>query len=271
MVRHVFIISDGTGITAEILSQSLISQFEGIEFKTTTIPYVDSQEKAHKVIKKIELAFKESKVQPILFTTLVRQDIRAIFRTSPAQLFDLFSAFIKPLESTLEAKSSYTIGRTHGLVDKESYKERIAAIDYTLLHDDGINIKNYEKADIILLGVSRSGKTPTCLYMALQYGVLAANYPLTEDDLEKHSLPEFLNQYRHKLFGLTIKPEKLYQIRQERRPSSQYASLSQCKREVVNVLNLFKQEKIHYLNSTDYSIEEISTRIMAKQKIKRRI
>lgn len=270
-MRHVYIISDGTGITAETLSQSLMSQFEGMAFNTSTYPYIDTIKKANKVIEKIEADYQQTNIQPILFTTLVKQDIRALFRTSSAQLFDLFSAFIKPLECTLEAKSSYTIGRSHGLINHDSYKERIAAIDYTLSHDDGISIKDYDKADIILLGVSRSGKTPTCLYLALQYGILAANYPLVDEDLQKSSLPDFLKKHQKKLFGLTIHPEKLSQIRQERRPDSHYATLSQCRLEIAKVKSLYLQEGVSFLNSTDFSIEEISTRIMAKKQIKRRL
>lgn len=271
MKRNVFIISDGTGITAEALGQSLISQFEGIQFDTTVIPYVDDERKALEVVEKLNACYQQSQNKPLVFATLVLPKIREILTQSHAEIFDLFGAFLKPLEHTLKAKSSYTVGRSHGLVNSKSYKERIDAINYTLNHDDGINTKNYQEADIILIGVSRSGKTPTCLYMALQYGVWAANYPLTEEDLSNPNLPDCLKPYQDKLFGLTIHPQNLHQIRTERRPNSRYASLKQCTEEVHYMENLYRKKNIPFLNATHHSIEEISTHIMAETKIERRI
>lgn len=272
MKQPIFIVSDGTGITAEALSQSLISQFENIAFDITTIPYVDNIAKAQQVVDKINLSYEVYAKKPIVFATLVCPDIRSCLQKSSAKIFDFFNTFLEPLEEALGANSSYTVGRSHGLINQQTYKERIEAINYTLAHDDGLNLKNYAHADIILLGVSRSGKTPTCLYMALQYGLLAANYPLTEEDIGMSLiLPESLKPYKKKLFGLTIAPESLHQIRSERKPNSRYAQLSQCRQEVEHVERLFKQENIPYLNTTYHSIEEISTKIIAMTGIKRRI
>ncbi len=271
MKRTVFMLSDGTGITAEILSNSLITQFEHVEFEKISIPYVDSLEKANDAIERINHSFLLDQVKPLVFMTLVNPEVRNHIKQANACSFDLFGTFIQPLEQELQQKSSYTIGRTHGVVNDESYFHRIEAVDYTLSHDDGVKPRGYEKADIILIGVSRCGKTPTCLYMALQYGILAANYPFTEEDLDGFHLPDLLRPYKHKLFGLTIDPIRLQHIRAERRPNSPYSSLEQCRREVAEVEAMYHQEKIPYINSTKYSIEEIATKILTASGLQRRI
>lgn len=271
MQRYVFMLSDGTGITAETLGDSLITQFENIEFVKRTIPYIDSVEKAADVVLQINTTFAEQTIKPLIFMTLVNPAIRQIINTANGCVFDLFSTFIGPLELELSEKSSYTVGRTHGVSNDKSYTHRIEAVDFALSHDDGIKTRGYDKADIILIGVSRCGKTPSCLYMALQYGILAANYPFTEDDLVGFHLPEVLRPYKSKLFGLTIDPQRLQQIRSERRPNSKYASAEQCRVEVSEVEAMYQKEKIPYINSTKYSIEEISTKVLASAGIQRKI
>lgn len=271
MKRYVFMLSDGTGITAEALGDSLITQFENIQFEKTTIPYIDSIEKAEDVVLRINEAYLKQGIKPLVFTTLVNPEIRTYIKKANASVFDLFSTFIGPLEQELAEKSSYTVGRTHGVSDDTVYSHRIEAVDYALAHDDGIKIRGYDKADIILIGVSRCGKTPSCLYMALQYGILAANYPFTDEDLSYFHLPEVLKPYKKKLFGLTIDVDRLLHIRTERRPNSKYASLEQCRLEVSEVEAMYKKEKIPFLNSTRYSIEEISTKILATAGLQRRI
>lgn len=271
MERYVFILSDGTGITAETLGSSLITQFENIKFNKITIPYIDSIQKATQVLAKINDCYEESQIKPLVFMTLVNQEIRQIIKQANARIFDLFSIFIGPLEEELQEKSSYTVGKTHGVVNVQSYSHRIEAVDFAISHDDGIKTRGYEKADIILIGVSRCGKTPSCLYMALQYGILAANYPFTEDDLSNFKLPEVLKPYKNKLFGLTIDPLRLQQIRSERRPNSKYASSEQCRLEVSEVEAMYKREKIPFINSTKFSIEEISTKVLSISGLQRKI
>lgn len=271
MKRFVYMLSDGTGITAEILGNSLITQFENIEFEKLTIPYIDSIEKAESVILQINQTYREQGTKPLVFLTLVDPDIRLYFKKADACVFDLFSTFIGPLENELREKSSYTVGRTHGVANAQSYSHRIEAVDYALSHDDGIKTRGYDKADIILIGVSRCGKTPSCLYMALQYGILAANYPFTEDDLAGFHLPEVLRPYKQKLFGLTIDTQRLQHIRSERRPNSKYASAEQCRLEVTEVEAMYQKEKIPYINSTKFSIEEIATKILAASGLHRKI
>ena len=269
MKRFAFMISDGTGLTVESLGNSLLSQFEEVHFIKETFPYVDTIQKAKKALKKINACSSESK--PIVFVTLINPEISNYFRQADACVLDLFGIFLAPLEKELGKSSSYTVGKTHALADITRYDHRIDAINFALDHDDGIKLKGYEQADIILVGVSRSGKTPCCLYMALQFGVFAANYPFTDEDLACTALPKALRPYRKKLFGLTIDCKRLEQIRTARRPDSQYASAMQCLSEIKQIEKLYIDESIPYLNSTHYSIEEIATKIMAKSKIQRRI
>lgn len=269
MNRHVFILSDGTGITAEHLGNSLISQFSGIHFERQTIPYIDSSTKAAVAIEKINACYQEAGQEPIVFMTMVNPDIANQIKSSHAVVFDLFNTFVEPLEKALKTKSSYTVGQAHGVSNTEIYTHRIEAVEYALNHDDGVHAKGYEKADIILIGVSRCGKTPSCLYMALHFGIMAANYPFTEDDLSWHELPKLLKPFKKKLFGLTINPERLQHIRSERSPGSRYASLEQCRREILEIEDLYKREQIPYLNSTKFSIEEISTKVLAMAGLKR--
>lgn len=271
MNRHVFMISDGTGITAENLGNSLITQFENIKFEKQTIPYIDTKEKAEAAVKRINACFDETGIKPLIFMTLINPEIAQTIQQAQGHIFDLFNTFLGPLEVELNAKSSYTVGLTHGVANLQSYSNRIQAVDYALAHDDGIKIRGYEKADIVLIGVSRCGKTPSCLYMALHFGVLAANYPFTDEDLESFSLPESLRPYKNKLFGLTIDSERLQHIRTERRPNSRYASAEQCRLEVSEVEAMYRRENIPYLNSTRFSIEEIATKILSTVGIRRKI
>lgn len=271
MKRCVFMLSDGTGITAEALGNSLITQFENIAFDKSTIPYIDSIKKAEQVVLQINQAYDQYKIRPLVFMTLVNPEIRLFIKKAKGCFFDLFSTFIGPLENELSEKSSYTVGRTHGVANDKSYSHRIEAVDFALYHDDGIKTRGYDKADIILIGVSRCGKTPSCIYMALQYGILAANYPFTDDDLVGFHLPDVLRPYKDKLFGLTIDPHRLQQIRSERRPNSKYASAEQCRIEVNEVEAMYQRERIPYLNSTKFSIEEIATKILSTSGIHRKI
>ncbi|MDA9272197.1 kinase/pyrophosphorylase [bacterium] len=271
MKRFVFMISDGTGITVESLGNSLLTQFEGIEFDKQTLPYIDTLEKATELLAQINHSYETTGQKSLVFMTLVNPDICLLIKQSKACVFDLFNTFLDPLEQELQTKSSDTIGRAHGLADDKVYEHRIKAIDYALTYDDGVKIAGYKQADIILIGVSRSGKTPSCLYMALQFGVFAANYPFTDDDLSDFRLPQSLRPFKNKLFGLTIDPQRLQYIRTERRPNSRYASPEQCRIEVTEVETMYQLENIPYINSTHFSIEEIATKIMSIFEIQRRI
>jgi len=269
--RTIFFVSDGTGITAEMLGHSLLSQFEDIKFNQETIPFVDSAEKAQVALERIAQAAGLGNGRPIVFTSLVNNTVRASLRAADALVLDFFETFIDPLEHELGQKSTHTIGRSHSATDKKEYQHRIEAVNFALAHDDGQSNRELAKADVILVGVSRSGKTPTSLYLALQFGVRAANYPLIPEDFERNSLPASLLPFRDKLFGLTIIAERLAEIRKERRPNSKYAELLNCRREVEQAETLMRREGIRWLNSTTKSIEEISTTILQEIGLQRRV
>lgn len=269
--RTVYFISDRTGITAEMLGHSLLTQFEGVEFKRVTMPFIDTVEKAEKVAAQIRQCAEEEKLRPIIFSSIVNEALRDCIHVDCAMVIDFFEAFIGPLENEFGTRSSHSVGKSHGIVDITQYKARIDAVNFSMNHDDGVLPRDLEEADIILVGVSRSGKTPTCLYMALQYGLKAANYPLTPEDFGQPNLPKLLLPHRNKLFGLTISPERLCQIRTERKPDSKYASLDNCKSEVREAEALMRQHGVTYLDTTSKSIEELASTILHKASLSRKI
>ncbi|OGA27308.1 MAG: phosphoenolpyruvate synthase regulatory protein [Betaproteobacteria bacterium RIFCSPLOWO2_02_FULL_65_24] len=269
--RTIFIVSDGTGITAEMLGHSLLTQFEGIAFNQVTIPFVDSIEKAESCVARISESARSSPSRPIIFSTLVNNDIRDTVRKANAYMLDFFEGFLDPLEAELGAKSTHTVGRSHSAMNAKNYSNRINAVNFSMAHDDGMAAREFDKADVILIGVSRSGKTPTSLYLALQFGIRAANYPLTPDDFEREVMPEVLVPNRRKLFGLTIQPERLREIRHERRPGSRYASLENCRYEVQQAEALMKRDGVRWVNSTTKSIEEIATTVVQEFRLERTV
>jgi hypothetical protein len=269
--RTVFFVSDGTGLTAEALGHSLLTQFDGIRFTPTVIPFVDNAERAHEAVERIGRAAVAGHARPIVFTTLVDDAAREILRGSEALVLDFFESFLAPLEAEFGTRSSHTIGRSHGVQGNAEYQLRIEAINYALSHDDGQSNRDLDLADVILVGVSRSGKTPTCLYLALQLGIKAANYPLIPEDFERNALPPAIEKQRHKLYGLTITPDRLAEIRNERRPDSRYASLDNCRFEVDEAERLMRRYGIPWLNSTTRSIEEIATKILQDIRLERRV
>ncbi len=268
--RTVFFVSDQTGVTAETMGHSLLTQFDGLEFRAVTLPFVSTLDKAREAVSKINHAALETGLRPIVFGTLVQDEIREIVKRSNALFLDFFEAFVGPIELELRTRSTHLPGRAHGIADQTAYTARIDATNYALANDDGTS-RDYAHSDVVLVGVSRSGKTPTCLYMAMQYGVYAANYPLTEDDLESTQLPAVLQPHRRKLYGLTIRPDRLQQIRHERRPDSRYASRQQVQFEIRAAEAMFERHAIPFINTTECSIEEIAARILDATGIERRV
>ncbi|ALV92526.1 MULTISPECIES: pyruvate, water dikinase regulatory protein [Pantoea] len=261
--RSVFYISDGTAITAEVLGHAVLSQFP-VSTNSVTLPFVENVQRAQAVKAQINALYQQSGVRPLVFFSIVTPDVREIILESEGFCQDIVQALVAPLQSELGVASMPVAHRTHGLTASNlgKYDARIAAIDYTLAHDDGISLRGLEDAQVILLGVSRCGKTPTSLYLAMQFGVRAANYPFIADDMDNLKLPPALRAHQHKLFGLTIDPERLAAIRQERAENTRYASMRQCRLEVGEVEALFRTHQIRYLNSTNYSVEEIATKIL---------
>jgi regulator of PEP synthase PpsR (kinase-PPPase family) len=261
--RTVFFVSDGTGITAETFGNSILAQFEGRPRKVRR-PFIDTSDKAQSVVEEINHTAKAEGKKPIVFITIASEDVRSVLtdRSCAGVVMDMFRTFVEPLEQEFGMKSNHRVGRFSDAAKSEEYNERIEAINFSLAHDDGQSSRNLTSADVILVGVSRCGKTPTTLYLAMQHGIKAANYPLIPEDFERGHLPSSLAPYKDKCFGLTIDPERLTQIRNERRPNSKYASLDNCRYEVREAEAMMKRESISWLSSTHKSIEEIAATIL---------
>ena len=268
VTRNIFYISDRTGLTAENIGEALLNQFSNIEFKRATYPFIDTAEKARSVVDIVNRAAESQGRRPIAFVSVVNNEIRAIVKTATAAHFSFFDAFLGQLEQELDKPARHTVrSRADDVV---RYDARMEAVNFALNHDDGVSDRELQEADVILLGVSRSGKTPTCLYLALQYGIRAANYPLTPDDLDSDDLPRMVKPYRNKLFGLTIEPSRLHNIRQERRPNSTYAHLNTCKQEIADAQAIYRRHAIPFANTTHKSVEELAVEILQACKLKRR-
>ena len=260
--RSIFFLSDHTGISVETLGNALLAPFPRVQFKRRNLPFIDTIVKAEEARDQILLDHQQSGLPPIVFSTLADPVIRAITRQTDALCFDFLETFTGPLEQSLGVPAVKEDIKVHGLGHTSEYDSRIDALDFTLAHDDGVDSNRLEQADIIMIGVSRAAKTPTCVYLSVQYGLKAANFPITEEDLEDQRLPASLAGLTDKLFALTIDPIRIQQIRQERRPDSRYASLAQCQFEVRQAEKLYRKHKIPFLETTHLSIEELSARII---------
>jgi [pyruvate, water dikinase]-phosphate phosphotransferase / [pyruvate, water dikinase] kinase len=267
--RTVFIISDGTGITAESLAHSLMSQFEGVEFRQVRIPFVDTIARVRDCLDQIQAAATADGVRPVVISTMVNPELGRVLLEADALILDFFETFIAPLEAEFEVRSSHAVGRSRRIATSSDYAARIEAVNYTLAHDDGLSGADLDQADLILVGVSRSGKTPTSLYLALHFGVRTANYPLTPEDFERDRLPDHLGRHKGKMYGLNIGPERLASVRNARRPGSPYASLDTCRHETDAALRLMRRYGIQWFDSTTRSIEEIAAAIMQQAKLER--
>jgi regulator of PEP synthase PpsR (kinase-PPPase family) len=261
--RTVFFISDGTGITAETFGNAILAQFE-TQFRHVRMPFVDTADKAHQAVRQIKHTAEQEGKRPLVFSTIVNMEVLAVLRAhcDEGMLMDMFGTFVEPLEAELGIKSNHRVGRFSDASKSKAYNDRIEAINFSLAHDDGQSNRDLASSDVILVGVSRSGKTPTSLYLAMQYGLKASNYPLIPEDFDRHQLPPALAPHRKKIFGLTISPERLSEIRHERRPNSKYASLANCREEVALAEAMMRREGIRWLSTTTKSIEEIATTIL---------
>lgn len=259
--RQVYFLSNGTAITAETLGSSLLAQFPDHHFQTHTVPFVDTLEKVRKVCDEIERVAAESSQLPIVICTMGDDDLMKIVSQVKALVIDPFGDILPRLEKVLAAQH-HQPGQSHRTVNPSVYESRIDAIDFAMIHDDGGKTRHYDQADIILVGVSRSGKTPSCLYLALQFGIKAANYPITEEDMEYEQLPEPVRAFKQRLYGLTTDLNRLVKIRQERRPDSRYSSPKQCRYELKAVEDMYQRHDIKYINTSEMSVEEISARII---------
>ncbi len=260
--RRVYFLSNGTAITAETLGHSLLAQFPGLQFTTKTIPFIDTLEKANAVSEEISHGIAWQGELPIVISTMADPELNKIINQSNALILDTFGEFLPRLESILNTASSNQGGRSHRIANPSLYESRIDAIDFSLIHDDGGKTRNYNETDIILIGVSRTGKTPSCLYLALQFGLKAANYPITEEDMESEQLPAPIRSFKNRLYGLSTDPNRLVNIRQERRPNSRYSSFDQCRYELRAAEEMYYRHKVPFLNTATMSVEEIAARIV---------
>ncbi len=260
--RTVFFVSDGTGITAETFGNAILAQFD-FKPRRVRLPFVDTPDKAHQAVRQINHVAEVEGKKPLVFTTLVDQQALQIIRQDcKGMLLDMFGTFVQPMEHELGIKSHHRVGRFSDASKSREYHDRIEAINFSLAHDDGQSNRDLAAADVILVGVSRSGKTPTSLYLAMQHGLKAANYPLIPEDFDRRQLPPALVPHKKKLFGLTIAPERLSEIRSERRPDSRYADLLNCRAEVAEAEAMMRRAGIRWLSTTTKSIEEIATTIL---------
>lgn len=259
--RPVYFVSDHTGITAEIIGKSLLSQFPDEAFASVSLPFVDSLEKVNLAAQQIRDAWRVTGIKPMVFATLTDPPARAALDACGALVMDIYGHFMGMMVGEIGYPPEPMRGRFHGMADPDSYRSRIDAVNYSLAADDGLGLGKYDRADVILIGVSRSGKTPTSLYMAMQYGLCVANYPLTPENFEQAGLPASLQAHRAKLRGLTLAPERLAQIRSERRPDSPYSALSTCRWELGEATRLMQAEGIPVVDSSQRSVEEIAALI----------
>ncbi len=266
--RHVFFVSDGTGITAETLGNTLLTQFEGVDFVKSSLPFVSTPEKARITVDYINHIAQTEPLRPLVFSTTVSDAARAVLRECNALFMDLFDTYIHNLEQELGVVSTHAQGRAHS-ANSRKYDARIEAINYALEHDDGQSIRDLGRAELILIAPSRCGKTPTSLYLAMQHGIFATNFPLLDEDLEKPALPKTLHGYESKLFGVTSEPERLSQVRNERRPGTRYASMAQCSYELRQAETLYRKQQIPFVNSANMSIEEMAATVLQEKGLRR--
>ncbi len=271
IARYAFFISDSTGITSQTLGNALLPLFKETKFHKVHLPYTDTMEKAEEAVRQIDEAAAKTGAKPLIFDTIMNPEIRARIAKSQGFLMDIIGTFLPSLEKELGAVSSYQVGQSHDNPTGERALIRMDAVNFALENDDGAKTRYYGDADVILIGVSRSAKTPTCLYIAMQHGIFAANYPLTEEDLNRGELPKSLREQKDKLFALTIDPSRLSDIRQQRRADSKYASLKQCAWEVKEALFLYRKWGIPTIDTTAISVEEIATKIIMEKKLQRRV
>lgn len=268
--RVVYFVSESTGITAESLGGSLLSQFPNVDFLRRHRPFVNTPEKAQQLAKEFEHIHQETRHRPLVFATMPDDGISKVLEQAPCHYYEFFTRYVHEIGEDIGVKPTRRSGASHGLVNAQSYDDRMDIVNYTLLHDDAMTVKNINEADVILVGVSRSGKTPTCLYLALHFGIKAANYPLTEDDFEKYDMPQMLKDNKDKLIGLTISPQRLANIREKRRAGSSYADLNQCRAEINQAMELFKRYGLDVLDTTSSSIEELAARIIQVVRLRTR-
>lgn len=257
----VFFLAGGTGISAETLGNLILGQFPAVGFTKRKIPFIKTAEEARKVVAHVDAA-KTDSVTPLVFSTVADESIREELVKTECAFIDLFGAHLDMVERVLHVNAAHHAGTVHGIDDQRAYEARMKAIDYSMEHDDGQSLRALDQADIILIAPSRCGKTPTSMYLAIQHGLKVANYPLVEEDFANNDLPAPIRAYGDRIFGLYSTAARLSQVRGERRPGSQYASMAQCSYELRRAEAIYSAHRIPSISSAHKSVEEIAAVIL---------
>ncbi|MEO9326029.1 pyruvate, phosphate dikinase/phosphoenolpyruvate synthase regulator [Nocardioides sp. C4-1] len=260
-VVPVFFLSDSTGISAETMGNALLIQFPDLVFERTTIPFIGTVEKAREVVAILDEAM-DGPVTPLAFTTAAEDQIRLELARTRAPIIDFFEMHMGRVEQVLGQQGVREVARLHGVGDIKRYNTRMAAVEFTIEHDDGQSLRALDRADVVLLAPSRCGKTPTSMYLALQHGLFVANYPLVDEDLESRDLPRPVRDLADRCFGITTTADRLSRVRNERRPGSRYAELSQCRWELRQAGLLFDRHRIPTIDSATKSVEEMAALVL---------
>jgi len=257
--KDVYYISDSTGILVTNLGQALICQFPEVNFSEEKFPFIRTVAEAKKTMKHI--MERSGGRRPIIFSTILDPEIRVVFDIPEVEYFEAYGQFLERLESCLETSAVREPGFARNPSDVTMSK-RVEAIHFCLAHDDGTKVSEYDEADIILLGVSRAGKTPVAVYLATQVGLKSANFPLTAEYLNSYRVPEMIRQNLNRVVALTTSPEQLRSAREKRYPGSRYARLSTCKEELKLAEQIYLKSHIPIVSSAGKSIEETATQVM---------
>jgi [pyruvate, water dikinase]-phosphate phosphotransferase / [pyruvate, water dikinase] kinase len=258
--RHIFIVSDASGQTAERVVDAALRQFKTTEVVKKVIPHVRTQAKIQEVIDEA------AEVDGVVIFTLVspsaRQEITEMGRYQGVPTIDLLGPLLTRFSDLLEISPLAQPGLDRQLDD--DYFKRIESIDFTIKHDDGLRMNTLDQAEIVLLGVSRTTKTPVSIYLSYR-GWKVANIPV----LHNQPLPQELAAIdRGRMVALTVKPSRLQLIRMERQRHLQnvdlgdYTDPEQVKEEVTYALQLYRDLGCSVVDVTYKSIEETSTDVM---------
>lgn len=260
-VVPVFFLSDSTGISAETMGNALLIQFPDLVFERTTIPFIGTVEAAREVVAILDEAM-DGPVTPLAFTTAAEDHIRHELLQTRAPIIDLFDSHMERVEEVLGHRGVREASRLHGVGDIKRYNTRMAAVEFTIEHDDGQSLRALDRADVVLIAPSRCGKTPTSMYLALQHGLFVANYPLVDEDLESHELPRPVRELADRCFGITTTVERLSRVRNERRPGSRYAEPAQVRWELRQAGALYAANGIPVIDSSTKSVEEMAALVL---------
>lgn len=256
--KDVYYVSGSTALLAEDVGKALLCQFQEISFNEEKIPFIKTRAAAEKAMKHI--LEQSGGVRPLVFCTIMDAGIKKILDSPEVEFFDVFGNVLDRLENCLETKALRVPGYSRN-IDDITLAKRVEAIHFSIEHDDGTRSREYDEAEVILLGVSRSGKTPVSVYLATHMGIKSANFPLTSEHLDSYELPPEIVRNRKKVVGLMTSPGLLHKIREQRYSGSTYAKLSTCATELNQAKEIYLRYGIQSLETDGKSIEETSVQV----------